>query len=715
MAQKILIRRGGIENIGSTIAVTKGELLYASGSTGGVENVVFVANATSNNTFTAVGQLYTGTASPTSFSARLDGLPYYKSDSKALYRLGNGTALDLSGNLEGTTVSSMTITTLTNTTLNGGTADFSGDITGSNMLLSGNANINGNIVLGGSITIGDANTDNISLGGEFTSNLVPDADNTYSVGTAAKRWRLYGVGSSISGSFSGSFFGDGSGLTGLVSSLSITDGPNTDTVDLLTDTLLFTTASAHGFDLTVSTSTVTLVTPQDLRTTATADFADVTIDVWGSISASLASLDTAASAMTLQDVTDNGATTTNNITVAGLTADNIQVGVTGANEIDTTSGNLTLDSAGGTVSVDDNLTVTGATVTLSALPTGTDNTVLVLNSSNQVVTDEIDSRVWGTSLVDGTGTATQLAYWSDSNTITGDAGLTYNGTTDVLTVGTSTFGTVTNIASTLSASAVIYAPNIGTGEDNSVVVLDSDGTLRTDEIDARVWGTTLLDGSGTLTTGRVPYVSDANTLADDAGLTYNAGTDTLTVGTSTFGTNVTVAGNLTVQGTTTTVDSTTVNIGDNIIVLNAAAGAVDGGIQVIDTVSTAGTGSLLWNAASDYWYAGISGSTHYRLATYASATPTTNAITKIDSNKRLVASNLIDTGTSISSSVDLSMEGNGITNIGSISISGLTANAFVHTDGSKLLTTVAPTTAGDLFQWNGSAFIVSNVIDGGTF
>jgi hypothetical protein len=715
MAQKILIRRGGIGNIGSTIAVTKGELLYASGSTGGVENVVFVANATSNNTFTAVGQLYTGTASPTSFSARLDGLPYYKSDSKALYRLGNGTALDLSGNLEGTTVSSMTITTLTNTTLNGGTANFSGNITGSNMLLSGNANINGNIVLGGSITIGDANTDNISLGGEFTSNLIPDADDTYALGSPTRRWNIYGVDSSISGSFSGSFFGDGSGLTGLVSSLSITDGTNSDSVDLLTDTLTFATASVHGFSLTVSDNKVTLGTPQDLRTTATADFADVTIDVWGSVSASLAALDAATSAMTLQDVTDNGSTTTNNITAAGFTADNIQIGITGGNEIDTTSGNLTIDSAGGTVIIDDNLTVNGATVTLSALPAGTDNTVLVLNASNQVVTDEIDSRVWGTSLVDGTGTANQLAFWSDSNTITGDTGLTFNGTTDVLTVGTSTFGTVTNIANTLSASAVIYAPNIGTGEDNSVVVLDSDGTLRTDEIDSRVWGTSLLDGGAGLTAGRVPYVSDANTLADDAGLTYNAGTDVLTVGTSTFGTNVTVAGNLTVQGTTTTVDSTTVNIGDNIIVLNTVGTVADGGIQVIDNTSTTHTGSLLWNATNDYWYAGISGSTHYRVTTYASATPTTNNIQKVDANKRLVDSNIADTGTQIDLSVDLDMNNNDIVGVNSITISGLTANAFVHTNGSSVLSTVAPTTAGDLFQWNGSAFVASNVIDGGTF
>jgi hypothetical protein len=48
----------------------------------------------------------------------------------------------------------------------------------------------------------------------------------------------------------------------------------------------------------------------------------------------------------------------------GATLDNVRVAVTAVNEIDTSSGNLILDSAGGTVQVDDNLNVTG-TVTLT--------------------------------------------------------------------------------------------------------------------------------------------------------------------------------------------------------------------------------------------------------------------------------------------------------------------------------------------------------------
>jgi len=49
-----------------------------------------------------------------------------------------------------------------------------------------------------------------------------------------------------------------------------------------------------------------------------------------------------------------------------LTGGNIRIGVTGDNEIDTSSGALTLDSADGTVTVDDNLTVNGTLTVLGA-------------------------------------------------------------------------------------------------------------------------------------------------------------------------------------------------------------------------------------------------------------------------------------------------------------------------------------------------------------
>ena len=73
------------------------------------------------------------------------------------------------------------------------------------------------------------------------------------------------------------------------------------------------------------------------------------------------------------------------------------------------------------------------------------------------------------------------------------------------------------------------------------------------------------------------------------------------------GTSVTIAGNLTVQGTTTQVDSTTIQLGDNIIELNGT-GAANGGLLVKDpTAPNTASGSLLWDSTNDYWKAGAAG------------------------------------------------------------------------------------------------------------
>jgi hypothetical protein len=71
------------------------------------------------------------------------------------------------------------------------------------------------------------------------------------------------------------------------------------------------------------------------------------------------------------------------------------------------------------------------------------------------------------------------------------------------------------------------------------------------------------------------------------------------------GGNTIITGNLTVNGTTTTVNSNTVNIGDNIIVLNADETGVpsqDGGIEI--ERGTSSNVSFLWVEASDHWSLG---------------------------------------------------------------------------------------------------------------
>jgi hypothetical protein len=70
------------------------------------------------------------------------------------------------------------------------------------------------------------------------------------------------------------------------------------------------------------------------------------------------------------------------------------------------------------------------------------------------------------------------------------------------------------------------------------------------------------------------------------------------------GADVTIKGNFLVQGTQTIVDSTTVQIGDNIIELNGSQ-AANGGLYIVDaTAPNLATGSLLWDSTNDYWVAG---------------------------------------------------------------------------------------------------------------
>tara|TARA_X000001382_G_scaffold124788_1_gene109659 strand:+ start:361 stop:1800 length:1440 start_codon:yes stop_codon:yes gene_type:complete len=84
-------------------------------------------------------------------------------------------------------------------------------------------------------------------------------------------------------------------------------------------------------------------------------------------------------------------------------------------------GTLTVD---GNVVIGDNsgdtLTINAQTINLSNIAAGTDNTVVVTNGTS-LVTDEIDSRVWGNTLVDNggsLGTVNRLVKWSDGDTIT---------------------------------------------------------------------------------------------------------------------------------------------------------------------------------------------------------------------------------------------------------------------------------------------------------
>jgi len=113
--------------------------------------------------------------------------------------------------------------------------------------------------------------------------------------------------------------------------------------------------------------------------------------------------------------------------------------------------------------IDGDLQVTGSVVAPN-IGTDTGNDVVILNSSGYLKTDEIDSRVWGSTLVDGTnGTDNELAIFTDSNSVEGDSNLTWNGSTlDVggaLTVdGNTTLGDAYTDTVTIQAATTTLTP-----------------------------------------------------------------------------------------------------------------------------------------------------------------------------------------------------------------------------------------------------------------
>ena len=58
----------------------------------------------------------------------------------------------------------------------------------SNLNVTGNIHATGNISADGDIILGDADTDTITFNGEIASDIIPDATNTYNLGSATKRW-----------------------------------------------------------------------------------------------------------------------------------------------------------------------------------------------------------------------------------------------------------------------------------------------------------------------------------------------------------------------------------------------------------------------------------------------------------------------------------------------------------------------------------------------
>ena len=206
----------------------------------------------------------------------------------------------------------------------------------------------GSVVIDGGLGVAK----NIYIG----NNLIPSADSNSDIGTNTIRFANV---------YADNFYGDGANLTNTGAQLS-SSGTNGDTqrvtlTHLTTGTMIAATTDAQ---LTFTSSTNTLSCTNITATTFTgalsgnassASLVDVNSFSTGTFDVVL--VDGAGSTQQLgRDAGFKYDPSSNQIEVTGgATIDDVTIGIAGANEINTTSGNLILDSAGGTVQVTDDL------------------------------------------------------------------------------------------------------------------------------------------------------------------------------------------------------------------------------------------------------------------------------------------------------------------------------------------------------------------------
>lgn len=221
-------------------------------------------------------------------------------------------------------------------------------------------------------------------------------------------------------------------------------------------------------------------------------------------------------------------------------------------------------------------------------------------------------------------------------------------TGDVTGTGNVSSGTIT-IETTVAANSVAlgtdttgnYVSDITAGTGVTVTHTPSEGSSPTVAIgqavgtaDSPSFADLTLTGDIAVNGGDVTTTAATASLFNSNATTLNIGgaATTLSVGaatgTTTVNNNLVVSGNLTVDGTTTTLNTATLEVEDNIVLLNkgvTGTPSLDAGLEVERGDST--NVSILWSETSDLWTLTNDGTNYHSIARKHSADITGDSTT----------------------------------------------------------------------------------------
>ena len=462
-----------------------------------------------------------------------------------------------------------------------GNADISGNLgIGGNLTVTGTTTFNG-----GTMTLGDAATDNVVFGADVDSNIIPDDDNTYDLGSSSQEWKdiyIDGVAYLDAINF------DGTAITSTAAEINIIDGDTSASSVTVADAdrvvlndggtmkqVAVTDLSAYFDD--------EITAMPNLVTTAATTVGALNS---GSITSGFGTIDTGSSTITTTGLITGGSLDIDDVVINGTTIGHtddtdlltLTSGVvTVAGEVDAVSLDISGDAdIDGTLEAD---AITVAGVALSTFIRDTVGTNMISSNTESGITVTYDT---SNDNIDFSVDAAQTGITSIKNTslaIGRDDDNLIKFTTDNEIIFEVSGGD--NV--TFKASGEIEATSLDLSGD-----ADIDGTLEADAItvngtalssviagttvaNATLSATTTVTDSTANTNFPIVFHDESNGLLDDTGaLRYNPSTGELLVP------------KLTVAGTTTTVDTVTMNAANAIVFEGATADDHETTLSIVD-------------------------------------------------------------------------------------------------------------------------------------
>jgi len=407
---------------------------------------------------------------------------------------------------------------------------------------TGNVSVGGNLTVtgtttfnGGTITMGDAATDNVVFGADVDSNIIPDDDDTYDLGSSSQQWRnLYIDGTAEIDTLAI----NGTTVTSTAAELNILDGVTSTAAEL--NILDGVTASAADINLIDGITNGTVIASKAIITDSNKDITGGrNITISGELDA--ATLDISG------DADIDGTLEADAITIAGVTlAETIS------------------DTVGAMVGSN---TETGISVTYD----DSDNTLDFVIGADSIVSSMLDTNIDIAGTLDVTGVLT-----ADTNaTIAGTLGIAGGSTNGVAisqgAIAIKNGGSKSRIDLYCESSNAHYtrieaAAHAAYSGNVTVTLPTTTGTLALTSSD--ITGTAAVATAVTVSANNstdetvYPLFVDGATgtqgAETDTGLSYNPSSGNLTIGGELSAATLDISGNVDVDGTLEA-DAITVN------------------------------------------------------------------------------------------------------------------------------------------------------------